>query len=299
MKNYKKRSTSVLACIALALVFCSERCGDSQKEGNSKEADGASFQAAKEHLGVQITRIVHDLPPPSDLPYKLKKAGQEFNPKLVNSLDNVDDYLVSNSKSAINLGVYATDIAYLACYNRVDEAKKYMRNCQKMAERLGIATVFDQALFNRFHKNAGNVDSLAVITNGVVRDTEKRLENLEELRMASFALAGYFLESLHLLVGAMGEPEALNKQTDEGLSELVAAIGSQRISLLELSSVLKETERDKSIQKLVDDIDLLRSRYEDLYSYIDSEEKNLVTKKKYLTKVVQEVERIRADLIAP
>ncbi len=297
--------TKSSTCLLLVCIFYLASCNSSKTGGeNANDRVDSTFQSARTQLSKHVNKIVHDLPPPSELPFTLRKEGEVFVSELVNSLENLEEYLVFNSKAAMNLGVYAADIAYLSSYSQVDEAKKYMNGCQKIAERLGIATVFGQSLFDRFQANAGNPDSLAFIVNEAMQDSEKRLENLDELRMASLSLAGSFMESLYLLTKVIGIIRVDENRTEKVKKAqsfaLLRLILSQRISLLELVSVLKDTEKDGHINKLIDDMELIRSQYDDLQLYLEGVDATSIDlHSPHIIGILEEIKRIRIDLITP
>ena len=75
--------------------------GGGSSEGTSSAS--SEFEAAKSEIASDITRVIKDLPPPSEVPFLLMATGSDFNPELVNSLDNSENYTTSVTKSALNL----------------------------------------------------------------------------------------------------------------------------------------------------------------------------------------------------
>ena len=276
-------------------------CG-SPKEGGGTSRESSEFTEAKAKISERIDKVVHSLPPPSEVPFILKRKGTKYSDNLVNPLDNLDEYLISNSKAALNLGVYATDIGYLASYSRVGEARKYMESCQKIAERLGISTAFGQDLMARFQDNAGNTDSLVAITNEAMKRAEARLEDLDELRMTALSLAGSFMESLYIITTVIEEVQSSDlssSQKENSIMPLIELILEQDNVILDLKSVLKETERDANIIKLIDDVEQLDFRLGGLQEYMDEQEGNIKVGHSTVQMILNEVKRIRGDIVAP
>ena len=105
--------------LAAAVVVSS--CGGGGSKEESSDAS-SEFDAAKEQVAADVSKVLKDLPPPSEVPYLLMNAGAEFDPNIINSIDKMESYQASESKAALNLGVYATDIGYLASYEKAEMA---------------------------------------------------------------------------------------------------------------------------------------------------------------------------------
>ena len=298
----KKIHSGLYAQVLSVCIFLFFAC-NSSKEGNKDSASkGSDFAEAKAKMSERIDKVVHSLPPPSEVPFILKRKGTKYAEGLVNSLENLDQYLISNSKAAMNLGVYATDIGYLSSYNKVDDARKYMASCQKIAERLGISTAFGHDLIVRFQDNAGNADSLMSVINEAMQRAEARLEDLDELRMASLALSGSFIESLYIITKVIEEVQSSNlspSQKENNITPLVELILEQENVILDLKSVLKETERDTNIIKLIDDVEQLDFRLDGLQEYIDEQEGYIKIEHRAVQITLDEIKRIREDIVTP
>ena len=302
INTMKQTHSRLYAQMLFLCIFLFFACS-SPKEGRGGSASkGSDFAETKAKMSERIDKVVHSLPPPSEVPFILKRKGTQFTEDLVNSLKNLDQYLISNSKAAMNLGVYATDIGYLSTYNKVDEARQYMESCQKIAERLGISTAFGQDLILRFQNNAGNTDSLMSVINEAMERAEARLEDLDELRMASLALSGSFVESLYIITKVIEEIQTSNlssSQKENNTTPLIELILEQQSFILDLKSVLKETERDANIIKLIDDVEQIDFRLGRLQEYVDEQEGYIKINYKVVQTTLSEIKRIREDIVTP
>lgn len=299
MINLRKPITILSALLVAVLMYS---CGGSGK--TSEEQAQSEFDAAQSQIVEEIDKVVHELPPPSEVPYLLQATGSDFNPELVNKLENAERYYSSMDKSAFNLGGYATDIGYLATYGQVQDALKYMETCQKLAETIGVSSAFDLDLMERFERNLSNRDSLSNLINIALRMAETKLEDTDRLNMVALVLAGSYIEGLYLSVMVVDTyPDDLLPEESRNLilEPLVRIIIDQRKSLIDVIILLKDLEQDDIISNVIAEFNILRVLYEedlsDIEDKISEGDPNFVLSKDLLGDIITEVKRIRADMI--
>ncbi len=297
MTNFKKLFTYLIAIVFVATLFS---CGGSKKTTE----DTSAFDNAESQLLEDIDKVIHELPPPSEVPYMLQSAGSDFNPDLLNDLDNAKKYENSNDKAALNLGAYSTGIGYLSSYDKSQEALKYMEVCQRLADVIGISSAFDLALMERFEKNLGNRDSLASLINIAISTAEKKLEAIDRLNVVALILSGSFIEGLYLSIMVIDTyPDDLLPEHSRNLilEPLIRIILDQHKSLLDVIIVLKELESDDEIANVIAELNILRILYEDELMEIDDQIANnkgdFILSKDMLGSITTEIKRIRAEMI--
>jgi hypothetical protein len=278
-------------------------CGSSDKpKDNAEDLAAAEFDAAEQELENEIDKVIHDLPAPSEVPFLLEATGADFRAEFVNDLSRIESYLTSNDKSALNLGIYAADIGYLSSYNQAQEALDYMEGCQKMADKIGIASAFDMSLLARFEKSIGNNDSLALIINEAIKVAEEKLEAGDRLTMAALVLAGSFVEGLYISTQVIEQYPAdqlSESNRDLILEPLMRIVLNQKMALLDLISVLKHVEQDETIANVISEMNILRFHYEELAELeqkINNNEGGVVLHQHDLQKLAIEIERVRKDI---
>ena len=284
--------TSVTFFIAL-LLFASS-CVSRRQAESANEVDSLVANTSTTN---QIQKIIHNLPPPTEVPFILQRMGANYLPNTVNTLDNIDEYQVSKNKLALNLGIYSTDIGYLSSYNLVDDAKLYLSACKDIAASIGVSTAYGQDLLDRFQNNLGNIDSLSAIINEGMRRTEEQLEELDEVSMASLSLTGSFIEGLYILTNIIeshnSDPELNAQQRQEIILPLINVIIEQRIPLLDNISVLKSIERSKDTNEILERLGHLRYSYEELQTYIINNDNNIKVNDPVVRTIIQEIRSIR------
>ncbi|MEO9967723.1 MAG: hypothetical protein ABJF11_18150 [Reichenbachiella sp.] len=300
MINYKQ-TINLCFAVALTVFICS--CG-----GNSKkvaaEIEAEAFDKAENQLIEEIDKVVHDMPPPSEVPYLLQATGSDFNRDLINSIENVSKYENSTDKAAMNLGAYATDIGYLSSYDQVQDALKYMEACQKLADQIGIASAFELELMERFEKNLGNRDSLANLINYAMDVAEEKLEATDRLQTIALVLSGSYIEGLYLSVMVIDTyPEDLLPEASRNLilEPLVKIIIDQKEPLNDVVRLLKDLKSDDTIAEVVAEFDILRVLYQEDLAEIDKKiaegDPNFTLNRDMLVDIISEVKRIRAEMV--
>ena len=296
------KQTKIYLSLAVTALFLYS-CGDSGKK-NAASEKAAAFNEAEAKIIDEIDKVVHELPPPSEVPYMLQATGADYNPALPNPLENASKYQNSMDKSALNLGGYATDIGYLTSNDKTQEALKYMEVCQKLADKVGIASAFDLDMMERFEKNLGNKDSLSNLINIAITLAEDKLEDSDKLNMVAMILSGSYIEGLYLSVMVIDTyPDDMLSEDSRNLilEPLMRVIIEQEKSLIDIIALLKDIEQDEIIANIIAEFSILRILYDDdvalISDKISGNDPKFVLKKEMLVDVISEVKRIRADMI--
>ena len=136
-------------------------CGNNE---NAKDDATSKDAAKKDSVVAEVPETTsYSLPSPLQIASIFKKSGLKYKNDLTSQLTDPAKYNTNLSKS-INLGVYSGDLSYCVLNKQSQEAMKYMKLCHKLADNLGMGSVFEQAnLSKRFEKNLENEDSLAYI----------------------------------------------------------------------------------------------------------------------------------------
>lgn len=267
-------------------------------------ASDVNFDDADTKLVADMDKLIHDLPSPTEVPYLLRATGEDFNPELINDLSKIPQYETNEDESALNLGIYATDMGYLVSFEKVNEATNYLEACQKLAEALGVASVFDVATMEKFQNNLGNPDSINVILSESIVDVEQRLENADRASIAALILSGSFIEGLYLAV-MMVETYPTDVLDEENrnliLEPLVRVILDQKKPLLDVIAMMKDLPQDDIIAKMITELNILRILYDsdmaEIEEKIASNTGDFVITQDMLIDITTEVKRIRKDIV--
>ncbi len=288
--------------LILSLIVVVSACGGGSSEQSSSASD--EFEAAKSELAADVSQYVKDLPPPSEVPFLLMATGSDFNPDLVNDLDNSDRYTVSQDKAAANLGVYATDVGYLSSYDESDQVFATVEVCQALAETMGVASAIDIDLLTRFEENIGQRDSLAVLIDEVMAVTGERLQTLDRVNLAAVALGGSFVEGLYISTQVIATyPDDLLPEADRNriLQPLVKIVLDQKQTLEDLFKVMGEVEQTDAVTSMTGELNKIKAIYDgELATISDQIAQNtgdFQLTKETIANLTSEVQRIRASIV--
>ncbi|MEO9482834.1 MAG: hypothetical protein ABJG47_05285 [Ekhidna sp.] len=289
-----------LASLALSAAVLVSSCGG----GQEKSSDASSeFDAAKEQVAADVSKVLKDLPPPSEVPYLLMNAGAEFDPTIINALDKMESYQTDESKAALNLGVYATDIGYLTSYEKSELALDYMGECQKLAAPVGVSGAIDYGMISRFEANMENKDSLASIINEVMQKSGERLSELEELNSAALLLAGSWIEGVYISSTIVNTyPDDLPEESRTLILEpLVKIVIDQKVSLNDLMQVMSDVPETPEVNSMIAELEKVKAIYDgelaEVETQIAENTGGFVLLPSTLDNLSAEVSRIRSSIV--
>ncbi|MFN3840868.1 MAG: hypothetical protein ACK4RF_09175 [Cyclobacteriaceae bacterium] len=295
--NFKQPfySLSLLAFISIVVL---SSCGSA---GSDKEKNSADFDKANENLKKSIEDVVYGIPSPSEIPYLIQQTGAEFNQGLVNPIRNAERYTRRNDKAALNLGVYAADIGYLASYDKTQEAIDYLNSCKNLADVLGVIGTFDMEILKRFEANIANKDSLTALLDQTLKQTEKLLKDDSRNRLAALVVSGSFVEGLYISTGLVNSyPKNLLPDDARNLilTPIIQVILNQKKSVSELLKMLSSVEQTDPVSGMVNDLQELEKAYASLNieEQIRNNRADMILSDKNLIQISAIVERIRKGI---
>jgi hypothetical protein len=300
LRNLK--SASLLLAGAFFLASCGGG-GQQTEETTDDSQASAEFDQAKTEVISGINQVIKDLPPPSEVPYLLMATGSDFDPNLVNPLDKLDSYTSPASKAAMNLGVYTTDVGYLASYEKAQPSLEYVSACQKLAESLGIASAMDIELIGRFERNLNDKDSLKILVDEVLARTGQRLDAMDRLSIAGLVLGGTYTEGLYISTTLIENyPDDLPEETSTLILEpLIKIVIDQGQSLDDLIKVMDDLGENEDINALKVDLQAINQIYDtelaEVSKQISENTGDLVLTRAVLANLTDKVQEIRGKIV--
>jgi len=291
---------TLILFLAVGIISCDSK----SKKQLKSETDAVAFEEAEKKISADINKVIKDLPNPTEVPYLLQATGADFDRELINSLDRISQYQSNEDKTALNLGIYATDMGYLVSYEQVQPSLDYMENCQKLAESLGIASVFDVRTMNDFQNNLNDPTKLNAIISDAIFEAEKRLESSDRLPVAALVISGSFVEGLYLAVKVIETypTDILDEDIRNLILEpLVKVVLDQKEPLLDVIALLKDIPQDDIISTMIAELNILRILYEgdlaEVEKKISENTGDFILTQDMLLDITTEVKRIRTDIV--
>lgn len=268
-------------------------CTSSSSSGEEK----SKAELKEEKTIHDLEKLMEDLPDPSLVPFTLKSIDASFDKAHVNSLDKIESYKGNRDKMALNMGVYASDISYLAAYGYEDECINYLSASHGMAEYLGDSAIYNEDDLNEFrgHIAAQNEDEIARLLSRLFLETSIKMEEDHHLTMAGLALTGSFVEGLYQAVITI-ETYASTPENEKLLEPLVKIVLDEEEALLDIIEVLNDLPFDDTIADMITELSILDRLYKGDLQEIEEKMKSdpdFVLTKDVMRDITLEVKRIR------
>jgi len=250
-----------------------------------------------------IDQLVADLPAPSEVPLTLKSIDVPFTDSLVNSLDNLEKYQGNRDKLALNMGVYAADVSYLACYQKEHLTMAYVRTCHEIGETLGDSAIFKEDLIQNIKASLNDEDKLSEMLRQMIVQTSIQLERDHHLSMAAMALAGIWVEEMYQAVNIIENYHLadLDKEATKAKMEpLIQLVLSQEKPLADLIKLFEDIPHDDKIRETLSKLRILQRLYENELAAIEKEmqkDPDYIVDKNIMRGIAIEIEDIRAGFI--
>ena len=251
----------------------------------------------------RTTTAIYQMPTPNELFSLVRDMAGEGHKRMLNPTSNADRYAGLRSR-AVNFGVYSTDLVYASTFKLNVEVARYYLTTKKLAESLGITQAFTDADFVRLEANLTRGDSLEVISNEAYLRAYERLQEEGMGATLSMVLAGGWVESMHLVlrqIEAFGANDALMQRVAE-----------QKVTLEHLLFLMEPHKDNADVADLHGRLAAIR----DIYDKVDvkrvpqqgrsasgrmvlGEEVRMDLGTEKFTALVEAVDRLRAEMIAP
>ncbi len=231
--------------VVAASVFLSA-CGGTQPPQEPLVVDQQDT-TVKEIRAKKTKNIFFNIPSPMETAGLLKKAGAQYNAKILNDVKNVDRY-TSSSQQALNLGIFGADLSYASVFNQTQESMFYTAATRKLADKLDITAAFNDRTIERMEKNMNDRDSLLTIISETYWTMDAYLKENDRDHLSALMIAGGWVEGLYIatqVAQANDSPELRQRIAEQKLSlgDLAALIGTYDHPLVnDVRTDLKELE---------------------------------------------------------
>lgn len=211
-------------------------------------------------------------------------ANATFSKENLNSIDNHSKY-TTRIKKAINLGIYASDLAYCTVFKQNKETFAYFSATKKLADELALTEGFDESIVKRIDANMNNSDSLYQISNDSYATAIRFLEKQGKEDLLPLMITGAWIESVNLAI------KSVNKFNPN--NEIVIRIADQGLLLENILELFQYVKNDPEYAKIIELLVDLQLSYDKLLDNTDV----IITKKQF-DEITNKIKAIRALFIA-
>ncbi|HRH69541.1 MAG: hypothetical protein JNL43_14940 [Flavobacteriales bacterium] len=225
-------------------------CGGDPPAQDTLNVDNG-LDTAKDERIAKTKKIFYSIPSPMETAALLKKAGAEYNSKILNDVKNVDKYTAA-SQQALNLGVYGADLSYASVFNHTQESMFYTSCSRKLADRLGVMSAFNDSTLELMQANMNDRDALLDIISETYWNVDAYLKENGRDNISALMIAGGWVEGLYIAtqVSATNDTPDLRQRIAEqklSLNDLVGLLGSYEVEDARLTAVMADM---KALQAL-------------------------------------------------
>ncbi len=199
--------------IALALTFSIlilSSCGSSQKKEKQSD-DTFSFKdyiATAEAIDPNLQKI--------DQLFKiLDLVNAEYNDVLTNDPYSAHNYKFSSPIAAANLGIYMADILYHQYGGNEEAMYLSFAAAQELARAIGVESRFATFTIEGMGGTSMSRDTIAMLFNGLLRDSEKYNNEKEMVFVHTAFLTGSFVEKVYISSNLLKQKMAASELTKE------------------------------------------------------------------------------------
>ncbi|OHX65005.1 hypothetical protein [Flammeovirga pacifica] len=237
--KYKNLGKLAIVCGLATTMFA---CGGSAD--SSKKEDAKAAIAAKKEASVDFNIILNNAPDPTSIPVLLERSGAEFDASLLNSKENAKSYVLKDASSALNFGVYISDIAYLSASNKPQEAIDYFTTAKQLSDKLGITNAMGKDLSDKLETALSDKDAMLKVISEAESKVKTFLNTNSQYDIAALIVTGTTLEALHISLGLVqNAPKDLPSNVRNAvLVDLMTAVANQRKSIDAIVEILKPLE---------------------------------------------------------
>ena len=299
IKNYfnLKAQVSTLAVLTICTIGCE---GDRITEDQIEAPIEAKIT---DNQLMEIDGQLFSIPSPIQTALLIKKTGNNYNKDILNEPSRVKNY-TTNFKKAINLGIYGADLVYVTMYDQTPDAISYLTAIKYIADDLGVSSIFDLKLVERFERNIGNQDSLLALVSDAYKSSDHYLKNNQQNDIGGLIIAGGWIEGLYFA------SNAVKTTNNEDLEKIIA---EQKSTVYNLIKLLTPYSTKSQFYKLVADLMELNELYENVafnYTYIKPtvDEANKTTtinstttnkiSEDQLSAITEKIMKMRIDIIS-
>jgi hypothetical protein len=247
-------STSIKISCLLLFITTSFLCFGCQNKKTSLEKQ-AEIEAPQPQNLKSVKTLFYNVPSPIEVNEIIRKMDLPYQPDLMNSVSNSDNYL-SQADIAINIGIYGADLSYIRIYEQFQDAARYLSVIKKFTRELGIPEEQEKITAQRMEKNIENQDSLLTIITETFTKSDSYLKENQRGGVAALIVFGGWIETLYLATNIV---DLENPQ-----KEMVNLIAQQKHSVKNLIGLLNQYQNNYKINQILPDLKKLDAKFQEI-----------------------------------
>jgi hypothetical protein len=241
-----RKLLSLLLIIFAALLLSNCKSGE---DADNDELAGETLDSVDIREEIIISMLA-----PSDMAVMLiDNPDLYFNRDIINPSQNSDKYN-TNTKIALNIGVYTADLSYASLFEQEQITYDYLDVVKDMSEEIGITNSIEKRHLDMIKSSKLNKEDMIKIINESFMNTDAYLRENNRQKIITMILIGGWVEAQHIAV-------SLSKGSPDTNKQLTESIMAQKISLELMTKALENVSNDKVLMSLKKDIEKIYEAY--------------------------------------
>ncbi len=221
----------------------------SGEDANKDELEGKTVELSDIREEILISMLA-----PSDMAVMLiDNPDLYFNKDIINPTFHADKYN-TNSKIALNIGIYTADLSYASLFEQEQITYDYLDVVKGMSEELGITNSIEKRHLDMIKNTKLNKNEMIRIINESFMNTDAYLRENNRSKAITMILIGGWVEAQHIAV-------SLSKGSPKTNAQLTESILAQKISLELMTKALENVYKDETMISLKKDINNIYQAY--------------------------------------
>ncbi len=274
-----KKSLFLSVIISILVITVMIGCKPSAKK-KSQEAtvEVEAFDVLK--IKDQIVETIQFLPNEREVVDFLMKAQASYIVDLTVSSEKAEK-LLSPSKQAFAMGMYAFDMEYANVYNRGDKAYESGELAREMIRKLGLESELfsSENYIGRIKNNVENKDSVDFLVIQAMNFVNQKLAGGNQPDIFAYSTTGINIEALFVV-------SQLSQLTEKN-AELLVVLSQQKERINTLFSLLELMSADPNIKPI----------YEEMQSVVAVFNNNTSISAANLAEIAPVIEKVRNSMI--
>jgi hypothetical protein len=211
---------------------------------------------------------------PMEICVIFERLAVPYNDATLNPVSNRDLYL-SNSKAAINTGVYGVDFGYLKMFGFGQAVIDYMVTIREMSNKLGIPDNMLTEPIRRVQNDLADPDTITTLMKNAYFDIENHLRQSGRESTAGLMVMGGWVEAMFIATQLIYNP--VNPD-----AEVVQKIAEQKYTLTSLLSFMKNYYDDPVVVYYTKKLKFLKNYFDTFDIYFEKGDLEIDTTRQVL-----------------
>jgi hypothetical protein len=252
-KKKFKMAIKKITIVLLSLVLMSFYSCKCTNDGNGDGNDTLVKVNIDDDHTKKVRKIFYNVPSPLEMATMLQQAGANYNPEVLNSIDNQSRY-ITVTQMALNFGVYGADLSYTRMFDQIQECVKFLSVLRKLSDGIGIPEGEGKSAVNRLEDNIENRDSVLQIISETYANADAYLKENERGNTATLIILGGWVEALYIATNIV--------DVNNPDKEILTRVGEQKYSLSNLLELLNTYKEDNTLSNYMTELNDLKVAFE-------------------------------------